>query len=673
MSEKTATFNLRLRSDAGDEAAHDAAELEKLRQKLSGSQDAVKQLSSSLRMLRGDTVEVKGAKEQLKGMLNAEKDAISAANLELLKHGTTYEKLAEQERKAAREKAALDARMKSDAIDKEKKALKDATAKTDGLRKAVDATGGPLADFAEGLDKAKVLAAGASTGVGLLVVAAAALVAGLVIATATLIGGAVALARFVLEAGNAARAMGLMREAAAGSAANGYNLGTQVDALSRKVATAKDKLNQLASTLTRQLSGSYASGQAIVDTFNLVAQSSEAMGDEVGNQLGDIIKRGKQFGRIQINPFELQGTGINFQDVAKELSKNLKIGLGDAQQALYQGYIKIDDGAKAIRAVVEKRFGEVNAKKLLDLNVIVQKFHEHLADLTRGVNLEPLLAGLDRLSKLFDISTVTGAALKDLVTDFGNLFVSSFANDGVPAAEKFIKTLVIGAYKIDIAFLKMKAGVTNALKTPAAALALRATLYTLGVIVGSLAVTVAAAGAAIAVGLGLTFGPIAAVAMALVDLYKFVAGIEWSTLGTRIIDGIKSGILAGWTALKGAVTGTVERIKGWFTGGLAIRSPSKVFEGYGQQTTEGYARGVEGRSGRAQSAVDSMTPSAGAGPRGGGGRGNVIVQVEINVSAPSGDGPAIAKSLSDASFLAGLTRVLEQACRQAGIPTTAET
>jgi uncharacterized protein (DUF111 family) len=144
------------------------------------------------------------------------------------------------------------------------------------------------------------------------------------------------------------------------------------------------------------------------------------MGDEVGKQLENIITRGQMAQRVQINPLELQGSGLQFKDIAGQLAANLHIGVEQAKAALFEGRVKLDDGAKAIRDAVDKRFGEINAKKLLDLGVQAEKFKEKLTALTADVKLEPLLKGIDELSHLFDNTTVSGAALKQLVTFLGD-------------------------------------------------------------------------------------------------------------------------------------------------------------------------------------------------------------------------------------------------------------
>ena len=672
MPEKIATFSIRLDSNAKDVAREDSAELQSLRDKIRGSSDAIKQMSAAYRSLRGSTDEVKGAKGQLKAMIDAERASLSAANLAILKQGTTYEKLADKQRKAV-------------------KVQQEAKESADKLKSAIGVAGGPVKDLADKLGTLKSFAGGAGGGMGLLTFASAAAVAVLVGLTAAVVAGTAALASWIVEGANAARTMGLIREAASGSAQNAANLGSQIDALSGKVATSKGKLQELAVSLTKSLSGTRASGQGIVDTFNLVAQASEAMGDEVGNQLGEIIKRGKQFGRVQINPFELQGTGLQFQDIAKELATQMHVTVGAAQTALFQGRVKIDDAAKALRTTVEKRFGEINARKLLDLDVQMAKFREHLAALTSGVNLEPLLKGFSQILSLFDSSTVAGATLKDTITVIGNTIGKVFSA-AVPDIQAFVKKFINGALDVAIAGLRIalalvqsKESIGKFFKAFDGVLTVRNLVIGLTAVVAGLT----AAFVALAVSTVAFWGPIVGIGVAVAGLVALIPTLikawdalnDWAkgaaesmaAVGKAIIDGIIHGLETGWKFLVDKVTGLADAVKAAFKGALGIASPSKVFAVYGQQTAEGAAQGMDRGAPSVQASADAMAPRPPAGTsrgaRGDGGGASVNVTVNINVGGGGGGGQETAKALSEPSFLAQITSAIEDALSGAGIPT----
>lgn len=662
-----ASFSINLDSDASEVSSEAAAELEKLRQTIHGSQDAVKQMSSSLRSLRGTSDEVKQAKAQLKAMIDSERNAISASNLALLKQGTTFEKLSGQARKAAAEQAKLAESLKLDE-------LKRIKAQTDGVSGALQKAGGPLAELKGKFDSLKEVLGGAGGKMALLVGAAAlaaAALAALVIAAGAAV---VSFVKFVVSSADAARNMNILREAMTGSAQNATNLGTQVDALAGKVSTSKEALNTLAASLGR----TRLSGQAIVDTFNLVGRAADAMGDDVGNQLKDIVTRGQITKRIQINPAELQGTGLKFQDVAAALATQMHVGVKEAQQALFEGRVKLDDGAKALRTAVEKRFGEINAKKLLSLDVQVAKFKERLASLASDVNIEPLLKGFAELSSLFDSSTVSGATLKELVTIIGDGIGPAF-KAVMPIAKGFIKGLIIGALDVAIAFLTLKNGIKKTFggnDTFAGLDLMRVGLLSAKFAVmgfaSGLAITAAAVGAVVLTVMGLV-NAFKAIWKGAVTAWDAIANVDWKGLGSSIVDGIVNGLKAGASFLVDSATGLADKVKAGFAGALGIHSPSKVFAGFGMNTAEGFASGVEAGSSTATHAVDSMAGAASsAGSQSsGGGRGSAVapsIVVQLNFTV-GGGGEGAKRELSEPSFLAMLTKAVEDALRGAGVPT----
>lgn len=67
---------------------------------------------------------------------------------------------------------------------------------------------------------------------------------------------------------------------------------------------------------------------------------------------------------------------------------------------------------------------------------------------------------------------------------------------------------------------------------------------------------------------------------------KFVA------IGSAIIDGISNGLTAKFEALKATVTGLGDSVAGWFKEKLGIRSPSRVFMGFGEMVGEGARLGI---------------------------------------------------------------------------------
>jgi hypothetical protein len=643
-SDQTATFEVALEGNADEFSDQTAASIERMRESVLGSEKSIKQLSETLRKLKGSSAEVKEAKAQLTAKLNGERDAISRLTAGAVKAGVPLELLSTKTKVTAKE--------------------------TTGMGDAIDAAGGPVASLRSKLGVlGKVMGDGSvATGVfRLAVVGAIAAVAALVVGSVMLLAK---FSQFVVEGANAARTANLFREAATGSAANAKALGEQVDALAGKVSTSKTELNELAMGLAKN----GVQGQTLVDTFNAVGQAADAMGAEAGNKIRGLVEAGRLSQRLFLNRESLVGTGVAFDEVAKQLAESMKIGVNDAKAALAEGRVGLGVGAKALRDTIEKKFGEINARKMLDINVQAAKFREKLANLTSGVNLEPFLKGLDKMLGLFDEGTVAGSALKTIVTRFGNGLGEIFGK-GTDVGSKFFKALVIGGLTLVVAVLKVKKafgeafkgkdvlGDVDLLETSLSAITgvaeilgfaiegMGTVLIWVAGVVGDVVASVEALGAAFDAG------------------YQKLASLTWGDIGEAMIDGLVLGILGGSTKVRDAILGIARDAKNTFKSALGINSPSTVFAGFGQNTAEGYAQGVERAAPATQEAVDKMAPSApsggGGGSKGGGGMQPVTLQVNITV-AGGGD----AKASVSPSARAELIQAFREMALAAGIPVT---
>ena len=95
---------------------------------------------------------------------------------------------------------------------------------------------------------------------------------------AAVAAASVSLVRWIVEEAGALRMMQITREAITGTAVDATHLGHQLDWLASRVSTPKEELAKLTNEITRTLSGTRVGGQGIVDTFNAVAEASDAMG-----------------------------------------------------------------------------------------------------------------------------------------------------------------------------------------------------------------------------------------------------------------------------------------------------------------------------------------------------------------------------------------------------------
>lgn len=444
----TATFPIDLGGNASEKAKELQEELEKLRKRVEGGGDALKSMTAALgRLQQASVVDIAAARE-LRTKIQEQKDTVAQANLGILRLGSSYDSLSDKAKRASVEAEKL--KKKLEAKVEEEKAKKQEL-----LNNALRAGSPRAAEFGERLEKLGTMLTSTEGALALASTAALAIAAAFAVAmvAAVAFGAAavVSLAKFVLEAGNARRSADLVGAAFAGSAGNAKALSSQVDALAAKLPTPRAELNQLAAKLTE----SGLRGQTLVDTFNAIGVASAAGADKASAKIQEIIDRSKLYGRVAINPLEMLGTGVKFDEVASALAKQMHVGIDEARLALLQGRVKLGDAAAALRATVDQKFGKINAAKMLDLDVMLAKFKENLGGLVKDIDLTPLLEDISSLFSLFSESTVTGTGAKALLEAFGVGFVDS-VHGSTPVAKAFIEGLVLGALKLQLYWLLLR-------------------------------------------------------------------------------------------------------------------------------------------------------------------------------------------------------------------------
>jgi hypothetical protein len=355
-----------------------------------------------------------------------------------------------------------------------------------------------------------------------------------------------------------------------------------------------EELNALGVSLAK----TKLTGKALVDTMNAVAQATGAVDASAGAKLQEIVTRGQHTGRMFLNQLELQGTGINFDDVAQAYADGTKKSLAAARRELMMGGAPLEQGAEALRKATEKKFGALNVANAFSLENAPKKFFEQIKGLMKDVNLEPLTKGLQEAFGQLSPDAPLGRALKTFLESFvGGL--AEAAGKGIPMLLEGFKWLVVGALRVGTEFYEMKKKIVDALQ-----------------------------------------------------------GGDWVKLGKDIILGIAEGVTGAWKFLAEALVSTAKNIKDTFKGELKIKSPSKVFAQYGEQTTEGYAQGVERGAQRAQGAVEGMVSSPSKGSTGGVTTGDI----NVTIQAPAGG----AQALQSPVFLADLSRALRMALAAKG-------
>ncbi|MDX6479511.1 MAG: hypothetical protein QOG85_21 [Gaiellaceae bacterium] len=557
-----------------------------LRDQISRSKDVIRDANNHLKHLSGSCELVKAAKNQLKAAVDKEKLAVAAATVNLLKQGTTYDKLALQAKEAAKQQLEFKKKTE-DALKKKNEE------RAKGFGAALARLGGPVGgirDKLAGLGELATHVSG-SGGLGMATLAVAGLAAAAAAAVAVVGALGFTLARWAIKGADAARSMQLVRDASTRSSLSARNLGEQVDALAMKVPTSTDALNQLGASLARSRLG----GQQTIDLMNAMAQASAALGDDAAaNKMKEIVERGRLAQRMYIGLTELQGTGLDFSDVAEALATSMHVGVDKARQALLSGKVSLGDGAKALKDATQKKFGGINLQKMMSLEGLSSTFGKMLQSLTKGIDLEPAVRGIFKLIHAFDESTATGAILKRVVTVFGNGIVSA-VEKGAPLVKSFLRSTIISGLKAYIVYLEFKKQIVDLvdqIKRPLAKTGLLGHVDMLAASFDVLGYMAEAPLALIQLALISASGSATILSGAITSVgaaFDFITSLGWEGLGGSIVDGIIDGITGdGAGKLVKSIIGLGEKAKTAFKNALGIHSPSKVFEGFGKQTTAGY-------------------------------------------------------------------------------------
>lgn len=291
-----------------------------------------------------------------------------------------------------------------------------------------------------------------------------------------------------------------------------------------------------------------------------------------------------------------------------------------------------------LAAEVGKGIGGRVASKMLSLDEQTKTLKRNMADTFGGLNIEGLLGAMTKLVGLFDKNTAMGRAIKVVFEGIFQPLVNA-ATASIPVVEALLLGLAIGAFKTANAFkpaikavgqLFGAAGTempdalqTAAIVGQALAAAIGAAAIALAIVGAAVATTAApfvllyVAGSKAAAGIKAGFTAVA----------TYLSGISLSSIGMKIIQGLASGITSAGSKVLSAITGVVGGAIDGAKKLLGIASPSKVFEGIGGFTAEGFAGGVEDGSAAPQSALEAMvappSPKAGTGGAGASGAGGL--------------------------------------------------
>jgi hypothetical protein len=600
-SKAEATFRINIDGNAADASKQIASSARLAAQGIEKYENEVKALSADLRRLRGNSDDVVSAKAALKKRIDEARTSASALTAEITKQGTSYAaataaakkygagvgKLPNLRAGAGKVAGAVGGAL-GPAAKKLGKVFDPIKTAVGPLAKSVSEklapAGSRLARFGGGAksvlvsfgkaakeDASSVLPS-LSSALGLVAEGSVLAAAAVAAVGAAAVGAVAAVGAFGIASAAAASKLQLQREALLGSVQDAKALGEQISVLAGKVPQGVEELNALG----RELSKTRLSGKAIVDTMAAVAQATGAVDASAGSKIQELLTRFQATGRFALGQFELQGTGIDFEDVAKEWAAGSKKTVEAARAELLRGQVPLDDAASLLRKVTEKKFGDINIKNAFSLENAPKKLKEQLQLLSSGVDLSPISRALQDAFGQLSENAPLGAAVKTFMTTFGKGLVDAAAT-GIPLVLEGFKWLVVGALRVGTAFYEMKKQVLDAFHND-----------------------------------------------------------DWVGAGKAIVVGLVKGIIGAQKFEGEALFSLGKTIKKAFTDELGIHSPSKVFEGYGQNTVAGYAS------------------SASSAP----------ISIEVNIHGASTDS---AKGMQSPEFLAALTRAIRDAVSAKGL------
>lgn len=495
----------------------------------------------------------------------------AASSADSLADSVDAAKAAANDAAPAFEDAASAAGKLADEADAATKAAKPATLNYGELEGALGKLGGPVgrlgqlgfgtADAFSKLGKnfsgAQVAAAGAAVGIGLIVVAIAAAAA----AVGALI---VKLVQMAITTSDAAAKAGILREAMTGSAANAAALSSTIASVATRVPLASSEVAKLGESLWK----SGKRGKALEDALLAASYEAAGLGKNPGPEL-----------------------------IARRMANLDVIGarLKDHIAAIFAGASTVDATSKFGRA-------------LSGFTELFNQNHSEGRALQKllSVIVDPLINGL--------------TALMPLATSIfrGMIMLALDVAIAVVSARNAILKMIPDDVKAKIADLASSQTVLNG--------AIEVGKWVMGLIAASLLVVAGVVGGVIIVigGLIAVFAALViGVAKAFVAIPGLVSGAIDALAGfassgadaaANMVDGLVSGITSGTGAVVEAIRAMASSAVGAIKAALQIASPSRVFEGLGEFTGEGFAEGVDAQAATVQTSLEAMvappSPSA---------------------------------------------------------------
>lgn len=721
MAENEAVFPIRYPTDTSG-ISKGVTELERLRSALQEDQKQIAGLQKAMASLKldPDVQAFQKMQDELKKLGAEEEKAakkfkeLTAQRDKLVAEGGDDKKIAELEKKRAEAFAGgknIQSRMQGvkkalgeietkPAVQQFKDlgiALKDSEGKLAANQSKYLALGGNMTKMGEkvksGFEKFTEGADMAGGGIGglkskfeaLKALGPAGLIAAIVIAVIALsvavAKAAYDLTKFAIEAGDAARSMGIMMEAAGGSSAAGKEMGGMVKRLRNDFAGSREEIAGMVLELRR----SGLAGKDLESTVRLAGIATKTMGDAAGGILKGLIDRGHLSKRFVLNPFDLRSTGLAYDDVAKQLAKMTGRTIGTVKAALYNGQVKLTDGIAALEAAVKARFGDLAKRQLLALPEQISRARENLKNIFAGVQVDKFLEGLSKVLSLLDETTTTGRMLRTLAKDIFQPIVDFVGSDILPKVRVFFIGMSIAI--LDVANMSLRAYIWFKKTFGDVELFKGIDGAEVAFTAGKVAVYALIAGISILTGLffalqaavAVVITPIWAIPVAIAAIIAHIVALKnlvvdavtmkdsTKDAGNDAAKGAADGVKEGAPAFNAAMKDLAKGGKEAFEEELKIASPSKEMEATAKWIGPGVAKGVDAGAPVVEKAMSRLVDPDDAMPTGARGgtqaTGQTIVHQTVNVMLQANENGRLDKP----SVIQTLVEALEDVARMGSL------
>lgn len=402
-------------------------------------------------------------------------------------------------------------------------------------------------------------------------------------------------------------------EAFMGTAEAAETVYSRINKMSGKIAISQER----GTSLARELSAAgVTNADALTNAIESIGMVESVLGGGAGSKIQSIIERSTAGGTFKLNAKSLAGTGVQMSGIASAL------GITEEQlnAQLKAGKITAEQGISAMTKAINNKFSAVAGKQVLDIGAQFTKARDDISKLFEDVDTDGFLKGLKEILSVFDQSTVSGQALKFVVTSiFNGLFKVVEAVS--PFVKAFFKGLIIIALQVYIAFKPLIAQISQLFGGDQKA--------NVEGFAGAMIQVGAAVGAMTAYTVGLIQTGITLFEW-FIKLETFLMELpaKFYNAGAAIVTGLVGGIKSAGGAAVDAVKNIGADALSGFKSIFGIASPSKVMGEMGGHLMTGLEQGIDGGAGGAQSAMQSSVapPVAAAGGSGG---GSSSVQVTV--------------------------------------------